>query len=265
MADIIKTSGLSIGYDRKTLASDLNLALHSGELTCLLGPNGVGKSTLINTLAGYLDPLCGDILTDGRRLQELTVQERALLVSVVLTDRIQAENLSVSDLVAMGRSPYTGFWGNLGEEDRRVIRESLEMVGMTDFAERQFTSLSDGEKQKVMIAKAIAQQTPVIILDEPTAFLDYPSKVRTLLLLSRLAHQTGKAILLSTHDMEQSLALADRLWLMTGKTIQTGTVDELSCNGALSACFDCEEMCYNAETRRFDVKGCTMYNERFNS
>lgn len=251
---MISTSNLSIGYARKVLATDVNIALHSGELTCLLGPNGAGKSTLINTLAGYLQPLSGDVIISGQKLQQMPVSQRAQQVSVVLTDRIQVNNMTVTDIVAMGRSPYTGFFGKLSEDDIRIVSESLQMVGMTEFSERQFMSLSDGEKQKVLIAKAIAQQTPVIILDEPTAFLDYPSKIRMLLLLRRLAHQTGKAILLSTHDMEQSLTLADRLWLMSSQqNITTGTVEELSNNGAISACFDCEEMKYNALQKRFEL------------
>lgn len=248
------TSILSIGYPRKALATGLCLTLYSGELTCLLGPNGVGKSTLINTLAGYLPPLSGEVLLGGVPLSRCNAQYMARTVSVVLTDRIQAENMTVFDLVAMGRSPYTGFWGSLTATDRRVVRDSLDMVGMLDFSQRQFSSLSDGEKQKVLIAKAFAQDTKVIILDEPTAFLDYPSKVRTLLLLSRLAHSTGKAVLLSTHDMEQSLALADSLWLMSPQHgVQTGSVSSLRENGAISACFDCEEMRYDSATNTFEI------------
>lgn len=255
MAHIVTTRQLTIGYPGTPLSHDLNLTLQQGQLTCLLGPNGVGKSTLLGTLAGYLTPLSGDIFIDGQESRSISVKQRSQLVSVVLTDRIHADNLTVHALVATGRSPYTGFWGNLSARDEAIVRDSLDMVGMNSFTERQYASLSDGEKQKVLIAKAIAQQTPVIILDEPTAFLDYPSKVRTLVLLRKLAHETGKAILLSTHDMEQSLALADSLWLMTPRhQVLTGTVDQLSRDGSLSTCFDCPEMTYNPLTHHFEVR-----------
>lgn len=215
----IQLNNLSIGYPdkklgRKYIAHSINATLYGGQLTCLLGANGAGKSTLLRTLSGFLPPLEGDVIVADKSLQTYTDKERARTIGMVLTERPELHHLSVSELAGMGRSPYTGFWGRLSKEDEVIVDEALCMVGMEEMATRLVETLSDGERQKVMIAKALAQQTPVIFLDEPTAFLDYPSKVETMLLLRRLAHETGKIIFLSTHDVELALQTADTLWLM---------------------------------------------------
>ena len=200
---------LSIGYSQKVIATDINAQIKGGELTCLIGRNGTGKSTLMRTLAGFLKPLGGTALLDGRDVSRLSPAERSHLISVVLTDRVDVDGMRVKDLVSVGRQPYTGFFGKMSSDDEEVVNKAIADVGMTDFAGRQVNSLSDGERQKVMIAKALAQQTPVILLDEPTAFLDYPSKKEMFQMLAQLCHEQGKAVLVSTHDLDIALPIAD--------------------------------------------------------
>ena len=242
--ETIQLKDLSIGYQTKhsvkTVAAGINGAIRSGELTCLLGANGVGKSTLLRTLAAFQPAISGEIFIEerGKRkedrdylngnnqpqvyshstfhipLSSLTDKELSKLIGVVLTEKPDVRNMSVRELVSLGRSPYTGFWGTYTDEDLRIVDEAIEMVGITDLVRRPVHTLSDGERQKVMIAKALAQQTPVIFLDEPTAFLDYPSKVEVLQLLRRISREAEKTIFLSTHDVELALQLADTIWLM---------------------------------------------------
>lgn len=233
---------LSIGYchrgAERVVAQCLDSTLYAGELTCLIGPNGVGKTTLLRTLAGFLRPLSGEVLLqEGNRLSALASFSRAQqarLLSIVLTTKPEAFSLTVSELVGMGRSPYTGFWGRLTEADEAIVDEALCQVDISHLRERRIGTLSDGERQKAMIAKALAQQTPILLLDEPTAFLDYPSKVEMLQLLRSLAHDLGKTIFLSTHDVEMALQLSDRLWLMQAERFATGTPHELAAQGVLS-------------------------------
>lgn len=213
---MIQLTNLTIGYSKKVIATDLNAQLHPGKLTCLVGRNGVGKSTLLRTLAGFQPQLSGTITVDGSDLSQLTRKELARKVSVVLTSRPQMQNMSAREVIALGRSPYTDMWGSLSDKDRDIIEQCIAKVGIKAIADRDIDTLSDGECQKVMIAKALAQQTPVILLDEPTAFLDYPSKVETMLLMKTIvSQQTTGSTLLSTHDMEMALRLADELWVMT--------------------------------------------------
>ncbi len=196
----------------------MTVELGEGQLCCLLGSNGAGKSTLLRTMAAFQSPLSGEIWLGRQRLADIPSRQLGTMVGIVLTDRIRTPGITVRDMVGMGRSPYTNFWGRLTEEDNRQVDEAMQQVGITRFADRQIGALSDGERQKVMIAKALAQQTPVILLDEPTAFLDFPSKVEVMLLLSRLAHEMGKSILLSTHDLDLALQTADQLWLVAPQT-----------------------------------------------
>ena len=203
---------LSVGYKGfSPVVTGINVEIKSGELTCLIGPNGIGKSTLLKTLTGFLPKLGGRLLLDGRDIDLLSQHERAKYISIVLTYKTDVQNLSVAEMVGMGRMPYTGFWGKLNADDREIVAEAINMVGINHLKDRMVQTLSDGERQKVMIAKALAQQTPIILLDEPTSFLDFPSKVEMLQLLHRLAKETDKVVFLSTHDLELALRIADRL------------------------------------------------------
>ena len=270
--ETIQLKDLSIGYQTKhsvkTVAAGINGAIRSGELTCLLGANGVGKSTLLRTLAAFQPATSGEILISRKdeggtrkKISSLSDKELSKLVGVVLTEKPDVRNMSVRELVSLGRSPYTGFWGTYTDEDLRIVDESIEMVGIKDLTRRPVHTLSDGERQKVMIAKALAQQTPVIFLDEPTAFLDYPSKVEVLQLLRRISREAEKTIFLSTHDVELALQLADTIWLMrrqesgdrsqeTGVEgpVTIGSPEELAASGDLGRFIERQNIVFDKET-----------------
>ena len=254
----ITLSSLSIGYrvkgGDKVVARGVDVALRAGELTCLIGANGAGKSTLLKTLAGFLPKLGGGIYIKGKEISGYGQKEMSRLVSVVLTARPEAMNMTVEDIVSLGRTPYTGFWGRLNADDKRIVAESMGQVGISGLARRTASTLSDGERQKMMIAKALAQQTPIIVLDEPTAFLDYPSKIETMLLLMRLSHEAGKAVFMSTHDFELALQTADTLWLMTGDGgIVSGSPRSLAADGSLSAFIERPGITFDPSTMRVTV------------
>lgn len=224
----ITTNRLTVGYRGHRVVEDISLSLPCGRLVCLLGPNGAGKSTLLRTLCGFQPPIEGTVTISGSDITTMSAAEVARLVSVVLTDRPLTPSLTVREMVGMGRAPYTGFWGRLSDDDRRLVSEAMQTVGIAPLATRRMGRLSDGERQKVMIAKALAQHTPVIVLDEPTAFLDYPSKVAVMKTLARLAHDEGKTILMSTHDLELAAQLGDELMEIENKHIRKITADEVS-------------------------------------
>ena len=248
---MIELKNLSTGYGRHTVSANLNATLQSGRLTCLLGPNGVGKSTLLRTLCGFQPPLEGRMELDGKDMAQLSRKEMSRSIGVVLTERPDVADMRASDMVALGRTPYTGFWGRLGTEDRNRVDEAMQLVGITHLAHRMIHTLSDGERQKVMIAKALAQQTPVILLDEPTAFLDFPSKVETMRLLHRLAHESGKTVFLSTHDLETAIQLSDDLWLLSADGLESGTADSLSADGSLERFVSCNGIRFDAQRKVF--------------
>lgn len=224
----ITTNRLTVGYRGHRVVEDISLSLPCGRLVCLLGPNGAGKSTLLRTLCGFQPPIAGTVTISGSDITTMSAAEVARLVSVVLTDRPLTPSLTAAEMVGMGRAPYTGFWGRLSDDDRRLVSEAMQTVGIAPLATRRMGQLSDGERQKVMIAKALAQHTPVIVLDEPTAFLDYPSKVAIMKTLARLAHDEGKTILMSTHDLELAAQLGDELMEIENKHIRKITADEVS-------------------------------------
>ncbi len=246
---------LVVGYGHHKVAGPMSVALHEGELCCLLGANGAGKSTLLRTLAAFQPALSGELLIDNRRLNDISPRELSTMVGVVLTERIRMAGITVRDMVAMGRSPYTNFWGRLTAEDDAIVEEAIHQVGIVELTHRQISTLSDGERQKVMVAKALAQGTPIILLDEPTAFLDFPSKVELMMLLSRLAHEMGKSIFLSTHDLDLALQTSDRLWLM-GKNmpLAVGTPQELATSGELSSYFPSPHLTFDAASMRFNIE-----------
>lgn len=202
-----------------------------------------------------------------REITSFTDKELSKVIGVVLTEKPDVRNMSVRELVSLGRSPYTGFWGTYTDEDLRIVDEAIEMVGITDLTRRPVHTLSDGERQKVMIAKALAQQTPVIFLDEPTAFLDYPSKVEVLQLLRRISREAEKTIFLSTHDVELALQLADTIWLMRkeegdvtkfgegGRSpVTIGSPEELAASGDLGHFIERQNIVFDKETLTIRVK-----------
>ena len=225
---VIRLSHLSVGYSPSLpVVSDINAVVRSGQLTCLTGENGIGKSTLLKTLTGFLPKLGGELLLDGREVGTFSQRELARQVSIVLTQKPDVQNLTVEEMIGLGRSPYTGFFGRFHDADRTVIADALASVGIEPLRHRMIQTLSDGERQKVMIAKALAQQTPVILLDEPTAFLDFPSKAETFRLLQRMAHDRDKLILLSTHDLELAVRFADCLLEVKDRSLHRVSADEV--------------------------------------
>ncbi|MBR5674747.1 MAG: ABC transporter ATP-binding protein [Muribaculaceae bacterium] len=248
---ILTTDNLAVGYrngkQQVTLLQGLNLSLEKGRLVALLGQNGAGKSTLLRAITADERPLDGTISVNGKNLLEMSQKDRSRLIGLVSTERIQAGALTVTELVGLGRQPHTGFLGRLDDEDREVVRQAMSDAGIIDKANEYMASLSDGERQKAMIARALAQQTPIIILDEPTAFLDVASRIETMRLLQTLAHDRGKAVLLSSHDISQSLMLADELWLITtDRQVLTGTTRQLVADGAMDRLFANRDIRFNS-------------------
>lgn len=215
---MIKCENLSIGYGSRVIQRDLSFVLPDGSMTALLGANGCGKSTLLRTLAGLQPALAGHYTltsnSDSGQTSNSEQSEQSKLLALVLTERLSVESATVRDVVAMGRYPYTSFLGTLSSADRRIISEAMLQVGVADLADTFYNDHSDGEKQRILIAKALAQQTPVILLDEPTAHLDLPSRINTLNLLRSIAHKQGKTILISTHELDLAMRAADHVLLM---------------------------------------------------
>lgn len=232
----ISTNNLTIGYQNTRggeptiIQRNLSFSLHAGEMVCMLGPNGCGKSTLLRTLAGLQEAVSS----------EKRVQSSENKIALVLTERLSMENTTVHDVVALGRYPYTSFLDGLSADDERIITESLEQVGIdAEAMDTFFNAHSDGEKQRILIAKAMAQQTPIILLDEPTAHLDLPHRILILRLLRRLAHEQGKTILISTHELELALSLSDRILLMfpKGQGVRLDTAEKLRAEDAFTQAF----------------------------
>ena len=248
----LTTHNLTVGYtDGKRVTpilSNLNLSLNRGRLTALLGHNGAGKSTLLRAITCASKPLEGSITIGTADISQLTGRERSRLIALVTTDRITVGGLTVADLVALGRQPHTGFLGRLSTHDREAVERAMTLVGIDHKAQAYMADLSDGERQKAMIARALAQDTPIIILDEPTAFLDVASRIETMRLLQTLAHDRGKAVLLSSHDISQSLMLADELWLITtDRQVITGTTTDLLASGAMDRLFTNRSIHFNPQ------------------
>ena len=230
----ISTNNLTIGYDHHVVQRDLKFELPPGEMVCMFGPNGCGKSTLLRTLAGLQPALSGTFTTSTLNSQLSTLPHIAL----VLTERLSLDNTTVHDVVAMGRYPYTSFLGGLSTTDEQIIEQSLADVGLSNTAQTFFNDHSDGEKQRTLIAKALAQETPIILLDEPTAHLDLPNRIRVLQLLRRVAREQNKTILISTHELHLAIKLSDRIMLMTPQQgIQLDTPTNLREQDAFTAAF----------------------------
>ena len=257
---VLRTNALSIGYRRArsaavVIASELNFSLRPGELVCLLGPNGAGKSTLMRTLARLQPSLSGQIWLDDRPLDELRPGQLARRLSVVLTERVDVGAMTGYGLVSLGRHPYTGWTGTLSQQDQRTVQWALQAVRAQELADRLLVEMSDGERQKILIARALAQEPRVMLLDEPTAFLDLPRRVEVMDLLRRLAQENHQAILLSTHDLDLALRNADRLWLLSADgALHDGAPEDLILNGAFERVFSAEGVTFDRERGSFHTR-----------
>ncbi|MGC4028484.1 MAG: ABC transporter ATP-binding protein [Steroidobacteraceae bacterium] len=253
---MLKLASLSVGYPglRGTVLGNVSLTATPGSFVCVLGRNGAGKSTLMRTIAGLQAPLGGSAHLDDVDIHRLAGPERARRIAVVLTERQNSPGLTVDDVVGMGRQPFTGWRGNLSVEDRHIAAQSLAAVDAARFQGRLFDDLSDGERQRVMIARALAQAPDLMVLDEITAFLDLMGRVEVMSLLRSRARQRGTIVILSSHDLELSLQFADVVWLLGGAAaLEAGTADELIMSGAVGRAFDTAAVRFSAVHRRFEL------------
>ena len=255
-APLLKIEKLNVGYkagqERKVVVGTINATLRAGEVVALIGLNGAGKSTLLRTLSAFQPPLSGKVEFAKGDVANLSPAELAKCVSVVLTENNFA-TLTVSELVALGRTPYTGFLGRLTSEDKTIVTAAMERMGIAHLAARVVSTLSDGERQKCLIAKAITQQTPLMLLDEPTAFLDFRSKVQLFRTLRTLAADAGKAVVVSTHDIEMALRFANKLWLICDGALYEGGAQELAADGLLQRFIDGDGIAYDKENNRIEI------------
>jgi iron complex transport system ATP-binding protein len=257
MSALLKLVDLSVGYRisrarHHTVASGIRQEIHSGQLVCLIGPNGAGKSTLMRTVTGMHAPLAGSVLLDGSELHRISKLELARRVSVVLTSKIGLGQLTGWDLAALGRMPFTNWSGRLTLKDEEIVATALRDAGALAFSDRLVAELSDGERQKVLLARALAQQPKLMILDEITAFLDLPRRIEVMTILRDLVRSGDRAILLSTHDLELALSMADTVWLLPKDgPLVAGAPEDLVLNGTFARAFAAEGLDFNAASGGF--------------
>jgi len=257
MKTILSTSNLSIGYKSKkeivTIAENLNLTLASGKLIALIGANGIGKSTLLRTITGIQQPLSGNVYLNDKNISAYKPLELAQNLSLVLTEKLPSSNLSVFELVALGRQPYTNWIGTLTPEDIIKVNEALELTQISHLAQKRHFEISDGQLQKVLIARALAQDTPLIILDEPTTHLDLLHKVSLFKLLKKLTQETQKCILFSTHDIDLAIQLSDEMIIMTPDLVVQDEPCNLISKGSFATLFKDEHIIFDAEKGKFII------------
>lgn len=252
----LRTRDLAVGYrargERRAVLERVNLAVDAGDLVCLLGPNGIGKSTLMRTLARMQPPLWGSVELGGTALESLSASDLARRIGVVLTERVAVESLPAREVVELGRYPHSGWLGGLSDRDHEVVSWAIEAVGASHLEDRDFARISDGERQRVMVARALAQEPLLLILDEPTAFLDVPSRVELMGLLRRLTRAKTLAVIVSTHDLELALRTADVVWLLApGGEVVTGAPEDVVLAGGIAQAFEGGDVRFHAEERSF--------------
>lgn len=238
---MIEMKDFSIGFGHRTLLRDVNAAIGKGSLTSLIGRNGTGKSTLLRAIAGLNRRYSGTITLDGKDVKSLTPKEAARTLAFVTTERTRIANLRCEDVVAIGRAPYTNWIGRMQDADRKIVERSLSQVGMSDYALRTMDKMSDGECQRIMIARALAQDTPIILLDEPTSFLDMPNRYELCTLLGRLAHEQGKCILFSTHELDIAQSLTDNIALINPPELICSSTTQMRETGYIEQLFHIEK------------------------
>ena len=255
--NILSTSNLSVGYSTKkvknTIASDLNLSLEAGKLIALVGANGVGKSTLLRTLTGIQKPLDGKVYLNSKSIHDFDALDLAQNLSVVLTEKLPPSNLTVFELIALGRQPYTNWLGKLSPEDYQKINQAVALTHIEHLLDKKHYEISDGQLQIVLIARALAQDTPLIILDEPTTHLDLPHKVSVFKLLKKLSQETDKCILFSTHDVDLAIQLSDEMIVMTDETVVQDQPCNLITQGVFNSLFKDNAISFDGEKGKFVI------------
>lgn len=255
MKELLTTYNLEVGYKRKKVLSNIDLVINSGEVVTILGANGIGKSTLIKTLTGEISPIGGQVIVAGKPIESYTQKELSKHIAIVTTDKVQAGGLKVIELINLGRHPHTGYFGRLADKDIQIVRKAMNDVGIAHKENSYLSELSDGERQKVMIARAIAQQTPIIILDEPFSFLDTASRIEILSLLKNICRTDNVGILLSSHDVSQAMRMSDRIVLVDkDREITVGTPYDLICNNKIQNMFNNPDIIYDKSQSDFILK-----------
>lgn len=238
----LTTKKMCVGYDHKPLIKDMEIVLPKGEIMCLIGPNGAGKSTVLKSIAGQLALLGGTVYLGEDDLSEMKAGEQAKRMSVVLTGKVKAELKSCRDIVAAGRYPYTGWFGVLSKEDRRIVNEVMELTRITDLSEKDFSKISDGQKQRVLLARAICQEPEIVILDEPTSYLDIKYKLEFLLLLQEMREKRGLTVIMSLHELELAKIVSDKILCLRGEYVERyGTPEEIFESDFIERLFDLQE------------------------
>lgn len=251
---MIELRNFGAGYGKRTLMENVTTTFEPGTLTALIGRNGTGKSTLLRAMAGLNRHYSGEILFNGRNLRDMTAGETARTLAFVNTERIRINNMKCRDVVATGRAPYTNWIGSMQDTDRTIVMRALEAVGMENYASRTMDKMSDGECQRIMIARALAQSTPTIILDEPTSFLDMPNRYELCTLLARLAHDEKKCIVMSTHELDIALALSDAIALLDPPTLHCMPTPDMIKSGHIKRLFDNTSLRYDTVAGKIVMK-----------
>ena len=251
---MIRFRELSLGYGSRILIDNLSATVKRGELTALVGRNGTGKSTLLRAITGLGERIGGDILLGDKPIDSFSTAELATMVTFVTTDKVRIANLRCRDVVALGRAPYTNWIGRMQEQDEEIVMRSMELVGMGNYANKTMDRMSDGECQRIMIARALAQQTPIILLDEPTAFLDMPNRYELCTLLQRLAHEEQKCILFSTHELDIALALCDSIALISPPQLHLLPTEAMVKSGYIEKLFTSGIVNFDPATRSVSIK-----------
>jgi len=250
---LLLTKNLTIGYKNLIIQKELNLSVSAGKLICLVGINGCGKSTLLRTLAGLQPPISGKVFINDKDIAKLSDYERSTLLSLVLTDKIEVEHLTVFELAALGRYPYTNWNGTLTENDVNAVETALQQVNLLHKKDVALNTVSDGEKQRAIIAKALAQQTPLVLLDEPTSHLDLPNRIEIMMLLRRLCVNTKKSFLLSTHELDLAVQMSDYIWLMDKNETITGIPEDLMLSQKFQKSFENQNFNFNSEDGHYKI------------
>ncbi len=261
---ILSVSSLKIGYvsgkNEHILLPPLNVSANRGELVAVIGRNGIGKSTLLRTITGLQKPLGGEILYDGKNITDYSLMELAQKVGYISTETVKVSNMRVYDLVALGRFPHTNWLGKIEPKDNEAIADALKKTSMYSFSDRFVSELSDGERQKAMIARILAQDTGVMVMDEPTAFLDIGSKYEIFHLLNILSNSNDKTIIFSTHDLQMAISQSDKIWMVLDDELITGSPEDLMIAGAFEHLFDPSSVLFNSDDGTFSFRSETKGN-----